>query len=156
MRARTGAILVFSLFLIWSVVSWYWYTCGIRGFCFDINAPTVLLVSVSHTGRPFIETEYFETNRQCSDYLVELIGLNYRNAPHSVRKLEYFLNITQGEDLAEDGLFGLSDVRALQRFQWKYRDLILFPNNLIYPTGHVNKETLEHINTIACNASLVD
>ena len=157
MTARTSAIIVFSLFLIWSVISWYWYVCGVRGFCFEFNNPEVLLVAVSHTGRPFIETDQLDTEKVCTHkYMTELIGVNYRNSFSEVKKLEHFLNVTQGEDLAEDGLFGLSDTRALQRFQWKYRDLILFPNNLIYPSGHIDPETLEHINTIACNAGLVD
>jgi len=157
MTARTGAIIVLALFLMWSVVSWYWYTCGVRGFCFEFNVPNVMLVSVSHTGLPFIESNYIDVEKVCAHaYITELIGVNYRNSFFEVKKLEHFLNVTQGEDLAEDGLFGISDIRALQRFQWKYRDLILFPNNLIYPSGHIDNATLAHINAIACNARLVD
>jgi len=157
MTVRTTAIIVFSLFLIWSLISWYWYVCGIRGFCFEFNNPSVMLVAVSHTGRPFIETTYVDDGKICEKmYISGPIGVNYRNHFAEVKRLEHFLNITQSEDLAEDGLFGLSDTRALQRFQWKYRDVILFPNNLIYPSGRIDTHTLEYINSVACNAGLVD
>ena len=26
-------ILVLLTFLVWSVISWRWYTCGVKGFC---------------------------------------------------------------------------------------------------------------------------
>lgn len=30
---KKGAIVVLVIFGVWALVSWRWYTCGIKGFC---------------------------------------------------------------------------------------------------------------------------
>lgn len=86
----------------------------------------------------------------CSPYMKGHIAYGKRNDSSEVRKLEEFLNDTQGEGLPVDGVYSSADVEAVKRFQSKYPTEILQIWGLSEPTGFVYRTTLLKINSIKC------
>ena len=122
------SIFVLAALLVWVVASWQWYTCAIKGFCaFDSKRSAL-----------------------CQPYLHSFIRQGEVNDVDEVRKLERFLNAHENAGLVEDGIYGSWDTRAVEAFQWKYRDEILTPWGYTEPTGFVFTTTRDAINRILC------
>lgn len=123
---------------VWTLGSWYWYVCPIKGFC---KAPQAAAVPKAlGTG-------------DCSQYLQGQIKLDLANESVEVTKLQRFLNRNQGESLTETGVYTQVDEAAVRRFQVKYRHDVLDPWGYPNPTGYVYKTTREKINELYCAGS---
>ena len=120
-------ILVLAMTIVWVLASWQWYTCSIKGMC-----------ALSSKRIP------------CSPLLSENITRMDGNTPSEVIRLQHFLNIHENAGIAENGIYGEYDMRAITRFQEKYRDTILVPANEASPTGNVYGYTRNKINKIYC------
>jgi len=91
--------------------------------------------------------------QQC-EYLYgfsRLGGVAPENDPVEVRKVQHFLNIFEGANLAVDGVFDANTDAAVRAFQLKYRDDILDPWGHTASTGYVYITTRQKINEIYCN-----
>ncbi len=158
------------LFFIWSIVSWHWYTCKIKGFCGQKKVTEVPLkekapeIKIAKRVPQIVETkkikvevveveEVKETPKakeECKPYLVQKIGFGRKNSTTEVKKLEQFLNNHEHESLKIDGYYSATDERAVRRFQQKYRREILAPWGLRTPTGNVFITTVSKINQLYC------
>ncbi|MCK4918998.1 MAG: DUF5011 domain-containing protein [Candidatus Pacebacteria bacterium] len=87
---------------------------------------------------------------QPCNYLLEYIKLGTDNNPVEVKKLETFLNVFEGENLAVNGIYEQVDFDAVSRFQEKYLDLVLSPWSHNSSTGYVYITTKKRINEIYC------
>jgi len=87
----------------------------------------------------------------CKDIILDPIKVWEENSKSQVLQLEQFLNVTQWENLVEDGIYQESDLEAVKRFQLKYKKDILDPWDIEIPTGYVYKTTIQKINDIHCN-----
>jgi len=154
-----ATVLVASV--LWAGISWYWYVCGIKGFCgSEPEVVDVTPVSERETetvieDRPTqtitrTETRTEELTIRCDSYLNSYIRLGYNNNASEVRKLESFLNTYEGEDLTVDGSFTQADESAVKRFQEKYRAQVMDPWGMTSPSGYVFKTTRDHINALKC------
>lgn len=85
----------------------------------------------------------------CSVPLVGPIWIGNANNENEVRRLEAFLN-SQGESLQVNGIYELSDVAAVNKFQLKYKAKILDPWGITNPTWYVFRTTVSTMNSIAC------
>ncbi len=168
--------LILILFLVWAIISWRWYVCGVKGFCGEIATPVVVTkpafekpdapdvdISISDvdvTNRPDenIDSENEGTTvvsevariLECSTYLDRHIKLGAANSATEVVKLERFLTRYEGESLEENGVYEVADEQAVKRFQEKYRSEVLEPWGLEEPTGYVFRTTRDHINRLYC------
>lgn len=126
--------LILILFTIWMVVSWLWYSCGIKNLCTipNIGESAAIATPVAEAG-----------TETCEDYLSQDVRIDTRNSSDEVRKLERFLNVLFGEHLASDGLYGHSDIAAVKRYE-KRR----FPERT--PSGNVSHSVREMVNRDAC------
>lgn len=132
-------ILVLIAFLAWCLISWRWYTCGIKNLCelpISFNAPHLTLSSFKAT---IANAAEFGTE-DCPPYITKE-GASFALDTDEVRKLEEFLHISEGAGLAEDGMFGRNDVAALASFQQK---------NVLPISGSMNAETISFINNAVC------
>jgi len=139
---NTKAIYILVLFVIWSFISWYWYTCDIKGFCGAAMA--------ERQAAQVILTEQEADERLCDPIIVDSLKLGWKNPEEQMKTLERFLNEEENEDLAVDGFFGRSDFAAVSRFQTKYNEDILEPYGRTSPTGFVHTETKDKINELYC------
>ncbi|MDE1874985.1 MAG: peptidoglycan-binding protein, partial [Patescibacteria group bacterium] len=80
----------------------------------------------------------------------EFLKIGASNDPNEVRKLQYFLNVYEGNNLPIDGVFGTSTEAAVATFQLKYASDILAPWGISTPTGIVYITTSRKINEIYC------
>lgn len=161
-RQQTMVWLIIAT-IIWFGLSWYWYTCTIKGFCdFVTNTPEVTIVDRdevtvgnsqsqgSNSTRREVVTESEEIIVSCDSYLDSYIRLGYNNQQSDVIRLQEFLNTYEGESLDVDGQYSTEDVAAVNRFQEKYRAQVLDPYGIAQPTGYVFKTTRDQINTLQC------
>ncbi|HEY0908140.1 MAG TPA: Ig-like domain-containing protein [Candidatus Paceibacterota bacterium] len=86
----------------------------------------------------------------CAPYMKGYVAYGGQNDPSEVRRLEEFLNDTQGESLSVDGVYSPADVEAVKRFQKKYKTEVLLIWGISEPTGYVYRTTLLKINSIKC------
>ncbi len=169
---------VVGAFVIWAVISSFWYVCGVKGFCQDtsveITPSTISInenVDDSVAERPNdnvrVNTTPVTTNQvtetvtrekvvQCDAYLDTYLRRGYSNSSDDMRRLEDFLNTYEDEDLVVNGVFDSSDERAVERFQEKYRSEVLTPWGLSAPTGYVYRTTRDHINKLYCAYASVE
>lgn len=89
----------------------------------------------------------------CSPYFVGSIRAGLAD-PALVRKLQEFLNTYEKETLAVDGVYGPQTMRAVIRFQEKYRTEILAPWGLSSGTGMVSLTTSAKMNALVCGQQL--
>jgi len=150
--------------LVWFGLSWYWYTCGIKGFCYqNPSAPVANVVDRDDSGvrgsvsrsnntpsskQTVTSTE--EITISCDSYLDSFIRLGSANVRADVVRLQEFLNEYEGESLPVDGVYSSEDVAAVNRFQEKYRAQVLSPFGIENPTGYVFRSTRAQINSLQC------
>ncbi len=79
-------------------------------------------------GEPNVPPEFAQY--VCKRYLKSYIYPNKNNNADDVKKLQIFLNTTQGANLAVDGVYKIVDIDAVKRYQLKYTDQILAPLGL--------------------------
>ncbi|MEY4747012.1 MAG: hypothetical protein RLZZ416_61 [Candidatus Parcubacteria bacterium] len=85
----------------------------------------------------------------CGPYFGSAIKVDSKSGAADIKKLQTFLN-AQGAKLPATGYFGPMTIAAVKLFQLKYRDDILKPVGLTYPTGSVFSSTMRKINSLAC------
>jgi DNA-binding beta-propeller fold protein YncE len=127
----------------------------ISGDLFNINTGSPCIFTENNipsnpipTINPNIPTEFNEY--VCGRYLASYIKYGQQNDIENVKKLQEFLNTSENEKLAIDGVYDLDDREAVFRFQNKYKDQILAPWNSTKPTGFVGKTTTAKINLMMC------
>src|SRR3989344_3480627 len=81
-------------------------------------------------------------------FLTGYMRIGYVNDPANVARLQVFLNIYEGSNLAVTGVFDEATFQAVEAFQLKYKDDILTPWGINQPTGYVYIRTLGKINQI--------
>ncbi len=86
----------------------------------------------------------------CEHYITTPISQNRKNNVDDVMRLETFLALQEGEKLSVDGVYGDEDIAAVNRFQEKYRNMILDPLGIDAPTGNVYVGTRKQINMLYC------
>ncbi|MCK4799905.1 hypothetical protein KAS31_02910, partial [Candidatus Parcubacteria bacterium] len=84
------------------------------------------------------------------NYLLEYIKLGADNNPVEVKKLEWFLNEFEGENLAINGIYEQVDFDAVSRFQERYLEDVLSPWSHTEATGYVYITTKKKINELYC------
>ncbi len=99
-------------------------------------------------GEPGVPAEF--SPYVCKRYLKEYIRYGAKNNIEEVKKLQQFLNESEGEKLVVDGVYKVSDMDAVKRFQAKYLDQIMKPWGSNVPTGYVYKTTVAKINLMMC------
>ncbi len=129
------------LAIIWTLGSWYWYVCPIKGFC---RAPHMPVAAAPKAPA---------SQEDCSKYLQGQIKIDLQNDPAQVEKLQRFLDKNQGENLTVTGTYTPADEAAVKRFQVKYRHDVLDPWGYPNPTGYIYKTTREKINELYCAGS---
>ena len=80
------------------------------------------------------------------------------NKKDDVKKLEYFLNVYEGEKLPVNGIYEPRDIVAVKKWQRKYRTFILDPMYLKNPTGTIytlSQRQIERQTTKACGQKIV-
>ena len=139
-----------ALSLLWVGISWYWYTCGIKGFCQDktLNKPIVQVVERR------IPVKVERQEKVCQPYIIEKMSLTRVNDPEEVKKLKTFLYDHEGfETLKKDGVFNKNTDSAVRIFQNRYANDILVPAGLDQPSGNVYKYTIRKINALYCDSN---
>ncbi len=81
------------------------------------------------------------------------IGIDTKNDPELVKKIEIFLDRYEHASLVVNSFYGTDDKKAVENFQNKYALEILRPWGYIHPTGVVYITTVAKINAIACNTN---
>jgi len=84
------------------------------------------------------------------NYLLEYIKLGADNNPIEVKKLEWFLNEFEEENLAINGIYEQADFDAVSRFQKRYLEDVLSPWSHTEATGYVYITTKKKINELYC------
>ena len=135
---KKWSALIVLLFFVWGGISYYWYTCGIKGFC---NAPRAKMVQEKPKPKP---------QPHCTEYLTQHIKLGAHNDANEVRKLETFLVQHEHAHITIDGVYTQQDAQAVKEFQAKYAKDVLIPWGLTAPTGFVYKTTRDKINELYC------
>jgi hypothetical protein len=159
-NTRTAALFVLALFFIWGVISWYWYTCSIKGFCSSEQPvqeeplPESVLPVVD---KPVVVPPLFDklpTLPSCAPYITHAVTAKGPNRRSDVVKVQLFLNKFhfQKNILPANGVYGPRTIAAVKDFQWRYGQDILAPYKLRYPTGNVTKRTMEKMNEIVCGS----
>jgi peptidoglycan hydrolase-like protein with peptidoglycan-binding domain len=146
------SIIVLLLFLVWSYVSWGWYTCGIKGFCEDTKQPAAA-VSVEKEKElkdaPIVT--YKQGKKQCAPYLTTDLSFKYKNDAEEVKKLQTFLRTSEEFDIEVNGTFDAATLEAVNTFQKRYsKDILVAPWGLTAPTGNVFSATKRKINQLYC------
>lgn len=147
---RKYALVVLGLFFIWGGISFYWYTCGIKGFCTP-QEPVAVVADRFGTAQGGKGIQ-MPVPQDCKGLVYDYIIPSAQNNTDAVKALEYFLYTFEGENIEMDGIYSPSDVAAVKRFQEKYRSTILAPYGLSRPTGRVQEATLYVINTLYCSS----
>jgi len=166
MNKQSLVISVVIVAVLWSALSWYWYVCGIKGFCEaslystntsdevqsretdSVNGNSSRSDRNTSTEGTVVSTE--ELTIQCESYLDSYIRKGYNNVEADVVRLQTYLNTYENESLDVDGSFGTLDEEAVKRFQLKYRKAVMNPWGMTQPSGYVFKTTRDHINTLKC------
>ena len=174
--------LIVGAAVLWALISWNWYVCGIKNLCTVNEAGQEITERIENTftntdlenepvderpdervvgGEVVASTVVSTSTREvgertivrCDAYLTGSVNPNASNAPADVLKVEQFLNNREGESLEENGTYEQADVDAVNRFQSKYASVILDPLGLTAPTGRVLGSTRDHINRLECALS---
>src|SRR3989344_1055396 len=89
----------------------------------------------------------------CSTYLNEYVGVNIKNNPAEVLKLQYFLKKYEKLDVDVNGIFDQKTLGAVNAFQNRYAEVVLKKSwGINFSTGVVFITTKTKINDIVCNA----
>jgi len=89
----------------------------------------------------------------CSTYLNEYMGVNVKNNPAEVLKLQYFLKKYEKLDVDINGIFDQKTLDAVNAFQNRYAEDVLKKSwGINFSTGVVFITTKTKINDIVCNA----
>ena len=89
----------------------------------------------------------------CSTYLNEYMGVNVKNNPAEVLKLQYFLKKYEKLDVDVNGIFDQKTLGAVNAFQNRYAEDVLKKSwGINFSTGVVFITTKTKINDIVCNA----
>jgi len=89
----------------------------------------------------------------CSTYLNEYMGVNVKNNPAEVLKLQYFLKKYEKLDVDINGIFDQKTLGAVNVFQNRYAEDVLKKSwGINFSTGVVFITTKTKINDIVCNA----
>ena len=89
----------------------------------------------------------------CSTYLNEYVGVNIKNNPAEVLKLQYFLKKYEKLDVDVNGIFDQKTLGAVNAFQNRYAEDVLKKSwGINFSTGVVFITTKTKINDIVCNA----
>lgn len=161
-NTRQAALFILALFFIWGGISWYWYTCGVKGFC-EKKSDTVTIPTAPepiHTRDPLVlpivETPEIFVREvpileiPCAPYLTRTISTRGPNNRMDVVKLQLFLTRHTGASLTVTGTYNAATVAAVKKFQAQYASEILAPYRLTRPTGNVGYATREKINDVVC------
>lgn len=170
MQRTELALWVIAAVVLWFGVSWYWYTCSIKGFCpapvvrvhdadgddevipvqYRNNTQVASMYNSRSTSRTTRVVSREETTITCSGYLNSYIRYGNNNRTQDVERLERFLNEYENEDVDVDGFYSRADEQAVKRFQEKYRSEIMEPWGMTTPSGYVYSRTLNQINSLHC------
>lgn len=164
--------LVVGIAVLWALICWNWYVCGIKNLCSVNETQKDIPERVEETrdGRSVFDRERTirggeaRFNEQtplstvpgerrvvrCEAYLTGSANPGRVNDPNTVLKIEQFLNQYQGESLEENGIYEQADVDAVNRFQERYAEVVLRPLGLTEPTGRVLGSTRDQINRLHC------
>lgn len=164
-NTRSAALFILALFFIWGGISWYWYTCGVKGFC-EKQAPVVTVEQSLHDTQeplvlPIIETPDLSVattptiDIACAPYLTRTISARGPHNRMDIVKLQLFLTKHAGATLPVTGTYNPKTIAAVKAFQNEYAAEILAPYRIRYATGTVGPATREKINSIVC-ASTID
>ena len=115
---------------------------------FQQQVPRSNLVDLLGGEEPNVPSEF--SDYVCKRYMKEYILPGGNNNPVEVKKLQEFLNLSEGEKLALDGTYDADDIEAVKRFQNKYKDQIMAPWGLTEATGRVLRTTTAKINILLC------
>ena len=79
--------------------------------------------------------------------------LNDTNNPDTIEvlKLQFFLNVLEGNNLSYTGTYDVATKMAVMNYQANYAAEVLTPWNLTEPTGYVYLTTRKHINERFCD-----
>ena len=158
---------ILGIFLIWIIISAFWYTCGLKGFCEDKNIVKVkkdikvlveedeykeykeeddnvfIKINDLQKGEEKIEIKNFEKRTiTCLTHINSTMEINSsKNINSEVKKLEIFFNSYFKKNLVVDGYFGLEEKEAVIEFQ---------ENKNLDNDGVVGPKTLEVINAVYC------
>lgn len=134
--------IVLIAFVLWSLLSWFWYVCGIKNLCTVGNTS----VEVAQVLAPIFPAEHAAAaETACPPYITKDIAKGVRNDPVEVRKLERLLNVLFAEALATDGLYGRNDIAAVKRYEARRFNQVV--------TGDVRGATRDAINADVCENS---
>jgi peptidoglycan hydrolase-like protein with peptidoglycan-binding domain len=129
--------LIILAFIVWSLISWQWYVCGIRGLCGEtLDTPDAVFAVPTAEASPTAPTDL------CLPLITTPLGLSEKSATEEARRLASFLNTHYHARLALDGIFGPSDHAAVTAFQRTHN---------LPTTGEIDETTREVINREACS-----
>ncbi len=129
------AALILLLFVVWCLIAWRWYVCGVRDLC--SHHPLTHQVTVGFaTAEATAPAEVV-----CAPILLYSIGFEGKNSTEDLRRLAHFFNVVQKERLALDGIFGPSDEAAVLHYQYRHG---------LPQTGSIDDTLKEMINREAC------
>lgn len=86
-------------------------------------------------------------------YLAQNVMQDAENDPKTVRRLQSYLNVYEGENLSISGVYDAETIAAVNRFQIKFTDTVLKPWGLSQPTGNTYITTRAQINSHICGTS---
>ncbi|MBI4136347.1 MAG: peptidoglycan-binding protein [Candidatus Vogelbacteria bacterium] len=92
----------------------------------------------------------------CPVYLQKYIKFGLANDPIEVRKLQMFLRDFEGFEVPVSGFYDSITFEAVKQFQLRYREAILKPWGIDYPTGYVYITTTLAINNLYCERDPVN
>lgn len=161
---RKAALFVLALFFAWGIISWYWYTCSIKGFCG--TQETAQEEQLPETTLPIVDEQKVEAPifdklpvaKTCTPYLSHNVIVKGPNRKTDVIKVQSFLNryVYARTVLPVNGVYGPRTIAAVKQFQSMHAAEILAPYRLRYPTGNVTARTRDVMNAIVCNGSAID
>lgn len=131
------ASLIILLFILWSLISWQWYVCGIRGLCAEAPRSPEIVFELKTA-----EASLTAPTDLCLPLITTPLGLSEKSATEEARRLAAFLNTHYRARLALDGIFGPSDHAAVTTFQRAHN---------LPQTGEIDETTREVINREACS-----
>jgi hypothetical protein len=83
-------------------------------------------------------------------FVKDYMRADFNNNPQEVLKLQAFLKVFQGYDVALTGIYDQATINAVNAFQLKYRSDILDPWGLTGPTSYTYILTLKKVNELYC------
>lgn len=170
-KEKKYIIWTLGVFLSWIIISVFWYTCGIKGFCQDEHNNRAQYVEYndgyvdneklneytktipfkdtdSYYDRKKVIVDQYETKNfekrtiTCMSYINSNIRLgSTKNIKSEVEKLENFLKEYYSEELNVDGFYDQDDMNAVIRFQEEKK---------LVPDGVVGPKTLRVMNAVYC------